>query len=260
MAAETREAAEGTRETGCMMLCRISKVLIVLLTMASLSATLYAESARKLVAQGNHAYKAGEYDKALAKYKEAQQAGGAPGVVEYNLGNAHYRLGESEPAQQAYGLSLSPRETEDNSASLYNLGNAFFQGQKFEEAVSAYIEALKRNPSDENARYNLELARRMLNQAQQQQNQPDEQQENQEQDKEQQQEDEQKEQEQQDEQPPEEQKEEEQEQKPQESQQREMTPEEAERLLNALLQDEQNTLKEVKKQKAASRPKREKDW
>ena len=238
-----------------MMLRRISRILIVLLTMVSLSATLYAESARKLVAQGNRAYKAGEYGKALAKYKEAQQAGGAPGVVEYNLGNAHYRLGESEPAQQAYGLSLSPKKTEDNSASLYNLGNAFFQGQKFEEAVSVYIEALKRNPSDEDARYNLELARRMLQQAQQQQQ--DEQKENQEQDKEQQQkqEEEQKEQEQQ-----QEQQEEEQQQQEQESQQREMTPEEAERLLNALLQDEQNTLKEVKKQKAATRPKREKDW
>ena len=239
----------------------IFKVLIAILAMVSLSANLYAESARKLVKQGNHAYKAGEYDKALAKYKEAQQAGGTPGVVEYNLGNAHYRLGESEPAQQAYGLSLSPKETEDNSASLYNLGNAFFQEQKFEEAVSAYIEALKRNPSDEDARYNLELSRRMLNQAQQQQEQQDEQKENQEQDKEQKQDEEQQEQEQQDEQQQQEQQEEEQqEQKPQESQPREMTPEEAERLLNALLQDEQNTLKEVKKQKAATRPKREKDW
>ncbi len=243
-----------------MMLLMISKVLIVLLTIASLSATLHAESARKLVAQGNRAYKAGEYDKALAKYKEAKEAGGAPGVIEYNLGNAHYRLGESEPAQQAYGLSLSPKETEDNSASLYNLGNAFFQGQKFEEAVSAYIEALKRNPSDEDARYNLELARRMLNQAQQQQNQQENQEQDEEQQQQQEQEEEQKEQEQQDEQQQQEQQEEEEQQQEQESQQREMTPEEAERLLNALLQDEQNTLKEVKKQKAATRPKREKDW
>jgi len=240
------------------MMLRIKlKIPIVALLIAFLSVSSYAQSARKLVAQGNRAYKAGEYDKALAKYKEAKEAGGAPGVVEYNLGNAHYRLGESEPAQQAYGLSLSPKETEANSASLYNLGNAFYQGQKFEEAISAYVEALKRNPSDEDARYNLELARRMLSQAQQQQQQQNEQQENQEQDKEQQ------EQEQQDEQQQEQQQQEEeqqQEQKPQESQQKEMTPEEAERLLNALLQDEQNTLKEVKKQKVATRPKREKDW
>ncbi len=245
------------------MMLRIKlKIPIVALLIAFLSVSSYAQSARKLVAQGNRAYKAGEYDKALAKYKEAKEAGGAPGVVEYNLGNAHYRLGESEPAQQAYGLSLSPKETEANSASLYNLGNAFYQGQKFEEAISAYVEALKRNPSDEDARYNLELARRMLSQAQQQQQQQNEQQENQEQDKEQQQEQDQQQQELQDNQQQEQQQEEQQqqEQKPQESQQKEMTPEEAERLLNALLQDEQNTLKEVKKQKVATRPKREKDW
>jgi 2-phospho-L-lactate guanylyltransferase (CobY/MobA/RfbA family) len=39
-----------------------------------------------------------------------------------------------------------------------------------------------------------------------------------------------------------------------------MSKEEAERILNALLQDEQNALKDAKKVKVATRPKREKDW
>jgi hypothetical protein len=39
-----------------------------------------------------------------------------------------------------------------------------------------------------------------------------------------------------------------------------MSKEEAEQLLNALLQDEQNTLEKVRQAKVAQRKKRAKDW
>ncbi len=231
----------------------LAKIWLVGLLTVLLATSLYGESTRKLVRDGNKAYRSGQYDQALAKYKAALMAGGDPSVVAYNLGNTHYALGESDAAQQAYTESMRPGRPRDLSGSVYNLGNAYLQGGKMSEAISAYIEALKLNPDDEDAKYNLELARRMLNQMQQSQPEqsPDQQEKEQQQERDSQEEQQQQEQEQQ-----------ESEQAPpqQELEQRQMTPEEAERLLNALLQDEQDALKEVKKVEATDRPKREKDW
>jgi Ca-activated chloride channel family protein len=234
-----------------------AKIWLVGLLTVLLATSLYGESTRKLVRDGNKAYRSGQYDQALAKYKAALMAGGDPGVVAYNLGNTHYALRESEAAQQAYTESMRPQRARDLSGSVYNLGNAYLQGGKIEEAISAYIEALKLNPDDEDAKYNLELARRMLNQMQQSQPEqsPDQQEKEQQEERDSQEEQQQQEQEQQ-----EQQESEQQEQEQQELEQRQMTQEEAERLLNALLQDEQEALKEVKKVEATDRPKREKDW
>jgi hypothetical protein len=117
--------------------------------------------------------------------------------------------------------------------------------------VAAYVEALKRNPADEQAKYNLELARLMLREQQQQ---PDQNQ----QEKQEQQQDSTQQQNQQEQQAQEQEQQKEQQSQPQYD--RQMSKEEAERILNALLQDEQNALKDAKKVKVATRPKREKDW
>lgn len=236
-----------------MSACALSRFFSLSLLLAILATNLHGASTRKTVEEGNRAYRAGHYDQALAKYKAALSAGGDPAVVSYNLGNAHYEMGESEAAQKAYTESLRPHRPHDLEESVYNLGNAYFQGQKFPEAISAYIEALKLNPDDEDAKYNLELAQRMLTQMQRNQSQqtpqPQDQEEREERERQEQQEQEQIEEQEPQETP-----------RPEKQEERQMTPEEAERLLNALLQDEQDALEEVKKTKVASRPKREKDW
>jgi Ca-activated chloride channel family protein len=258
--AEVAEAPDNQKRNHIAMTKRIMvKSLCFTILLGVLATSVSAASARKLVREGNRAYKAGQFDQALAKYKAALMEGGDPGVVAYNLGNAHYNLGESQAAQEAYMQSLRPVKPEELAGSLYNLGNAYFQAQKYSEAISVYVEALKRNPNDENAKYNLELARRALRQAQQNQEQQNQNNKDQ-QDKQdsQQQQDQQPNQNQENEQKPKQDQEQQQQTQPQE--QKQMSPEEAERILNALLQNEQEALKQVKKMQVASRPKREKDW
>ncbi|MFH1009634.1 MAG: tetratricopeptide repeat protein [bacterium] len=244
------------------MIRRTKMAFFCILLLCAWITTLEAASARKLIREGNRAYRTRQFDEALAKYKAALQSGADPAIAAYDMGNAHYSLGEPEAAQEAYTQSLRPTKPKELSESLYNLGNAYFQGQKYSEAIAAYIEALKRHPEDEDAKYNLELARRMLQQAQQNQEQQSQNEQNDEQQRQQdsseQQEQGQEEQEQQQQQ--ESQEKQQQERALREQQARQMTPEEAERILNALLQDEQDALKEVKKMKAVTRPKREKDW
>ncbi len=242
-----------------------------LLLLLAIPLVLFA-SPRGQVKKGNSAAEAGNPDAAMTHYKRALDQHGDSSVVLYDVGNVLYESGNYEQAMQAYAGSLSPKETlPEQAGTLYNLGNTLFQNQKYDKAAEAYIESLKRNPNDLEAKYNLELAKRMLQQQQQQQqqnqdqkDQPQEQQEQQDQQQQQQQkkkkdsQDEQKEQEQQ-----QQNHQQDQEQQQQQAQQRpdqQMSPEEAERLLNALLQNEQNALKDAKKVKVMARAKREKDW
>jgi Ca-activated chloride channel homolog len=223
-----------------------------------------AASPRTEVKQGNHLAQTGNAADALTHYKRALDERGDSTVILYDIGNLMYGQGDYESARKFYGGSARPNASErELDETLYNLGNSFFEGKQYDKAVAAYVEALKRNPADEQAKYNLELARLMLHQQQQQQQQPDQ---NQQQDKKEQQQQQQQDstqqqnQQNQQEQQAQQQDQQQTEQQSQPQYDRQMSKEEAERILNALLQDEQNALKDAKKVKVAVRPKREKDW
>jgi Ca-activated chloride channel homolog len=233
-------------------------IIVVLLCLMS---SAWA-SPRREVKAGNGAAKIGNAADALTHYRRALDQRADTSVVLYDVGNVLYQQGEFDKAGQAYmGSLIGPQSKRNQSQSFYNIGNSYFEKQKYDTAMAAYIEALKRNPTDKDAKYNLELTRRMLQQQQQQQQQQQNQQNDQ---KDQKQQDQQ--QQPQDKQDQNQQNQQQQDQQAQQQQQQqaqagqEMTKEEAERLLNALLQDEQNTLRDAKKVKAVTRAKREKDW
>ncbi len=69
-------------------------------------------------------------------------------------------------------LGETAKTPDAKSGSWYNLGNTLMSQQKYKESIEAYKKALRVNPDDQDAKYNLEYARKMLsNQQQQQQNQ-----------------------------------------------------------------------------------------
>lgn len=246
----------------------MNRRLIIILCLVTVGMVhLAAASPRVEVKRGNHAIQQELPNAAFHHYKKALEEGGDSSVVFYNLGNLIYEQGDPEAAKQSYlGSLVTSRHLESDADAFYNLGNSFFQSQKYDSALAAYVESLKRKPDDVDAKYNLELARRMLQEQQQQQscdNEQEQKQEEQQQQEQQQQQDQQQDQQnnedQQDSQnqPPEQ---EEQQQEPPPKAEQQMTEEEAERLLNALLQNEEDALNEAKKAKVERRKQREKDW
>jgi Ca-activated chloride channel homolog len=231
-------------------------------------------SPRTQVKQGNEAAMKGLKDAALMHYLKALEQKGDTSVILYDLGNLKYESGDYENSQKYFEGALDPKESKaEQSQTLYNLGNSYYQAKQYDKAVKAYAESLKRNPKDNDAKYNLELAlREMRRQQQQQQDQQN--QDKQDQKKEDKKQDQQKNQDQQNQEqkPDSSQQQQEQQaqqqqqdstqqqQQPQNSQDQQMSQEDAERLLNALLQDEQNALDKVKKAKVQARAKRDKDW
>ena len=119
-------------------------------------------------------------------------------------------------------------------------------------AVVAYKESLRNNPKDDETRYNLALAQKQLQDQQQNQDQ------NQDQDKQ----DQQKEQDKQQDQQKDQQQNQDQQQQPSQPEKKdnEMSKENAEQLLNSVMQDEKDVQDKVKKQQVLQGGRLEKDW
>jgi Ca-activated chloride channel family protein len=81
----------------------------------------------------------------------------------YNLGNAYYDKALNDEAMRRYVQAAEIAESKpDKHKAYHNLGNTFMNAKKYQEAVEAYKNALRNNPTDEETRYNLALAKEML--------------------------------------------------------------------------------------------------
>jgi len=222
----------------------IKKETAALMAMLILPSLLFAQNSNTLIQNGNYAYNKKEYDVAVDNYKKAADKEPANETAQYNLGNALYKKGDAEEALKAYDEAIKfSKSKSDQSGSWYNKGVSLQNNKKLPESIDAYKNALRLNPTDEDARFNLQKA---LLQQQKQQQQKDQQDKDKKKPKDDQQKDQQPQDKNKDQQP-----------KPQPSK---MTKKEAEEKLKALLQQEKNLQNKLRKVDAASPDKPEKDW
>ena len=183
-------------------------------------------------AKAHELYQGGEYDKALNLYRDALVDRPEAPELHFNVGDALFKSGDYEKALQEFEQALKIPVDRARAQAHYNIGNTLFQQQDYEKAIEAYKEALQLHATDEDAKVNLELALEQLQQQQDQEDQQD-QDEQEEQDQQQQQQQEQEQQEPQDDQ------QEEQAQSGDEP----ISPEEAQQLLDALKDREEEAQK-----------------
>lgn len=81
--------------------------------------------------------------------------------AKYNAGNNYYKnkkWAESTDALiKATAVAVTKKE---KHKAFHNLGNALFQQEQWDGAVEAYKNALRADPTDEETRYNLQLAKK----------------------------------------------------------------------------------------------------
>ena len=130
----------------------------------------YAQKEKKRVRQGNNDYEEGNYQDAEKEYRKALME--KPGYVKgtFNLGDAMYEQENYEESTNLFTEVIErSSEADPKSSAYYNLGNTFLKENKYKESIDAYKNSLRLNPDDANAKYNLEYARKKLNEQQQQQ-------------------------------------------------------------------------------------------
>ena len=137
----------------------------------------------------------------------------------------------------------------------HNMGVLFQSGKDYQKAVEAYKMSLRNNPKDDETRYNLALAQKLLKDQQQNQ-------QNQDQNQDQNKDDQQKQQDKKDQNKQNDQNKDQQQQQPPKSEKNdnEMSKENAEQLLNSVMQDEKGVQDKVKKQQTLQGRRLEKDW
>jgi tetratricopeptide (TPR) repeat protein len=223
---------------------------IIFLTSFSL---LFAQQESPDVRRGNKQYNDSNYTEAEVNYRRALDKNDQSFEAHYNLGDALFRQEKFPEALEQYARAEQLLKSDDKTrkeqidsrlaATYHNMGNALYAQQQYDKAVAAYQESLRRNPKDNDTRYNLVKAMQQLQQQQQQQ------QQNQDQNQQQQQQNDSTQQQQQ------------QQQQQQEQQQNEnqMDKETAEQILQALEQDEQETQEKLQRQQGKKR-RVEKEW
>ncbi|MCZ7585065.1 MAG: tetratricopeptide repeat protein [Deltaproteobacteria bacterium] len=153
---------------------------LALLFIAALSVCGFMDFVFDAAHEGNDAFTRGLFDQAAKHYTEAQIDQPTESRLDFNLGAALYKQGKLDDALTAFRKAAKSDDRDVAADARYNAGNALFQQQKLDEAIVEYTETLKLRPDDEDAKYNLELARRLLQQREQQdQDQKDQQQQNQ---------------------------------------------------------------------------------
>lgn len=240
---------------------------IALLLLSSLG---FAQEEKKVLRKGNDSYNGGKPMEAANYYKKSLKEKQDYYKANFNLGDAYYKTADlirtgkmpspdkrmtkdsaanilyNQAAEQFEVVAKSVSNADTIQKAWHNYGNAKLMQKSYEDAILGYKKALKLNPKDEDTRYNLAYAQRELKKQQDQQKKNDK-------DKKDDKKDDQKK-----ENKPENKKDKE---DKKEEPQPQMSKEQAEKMLNALKNDEKK-MQALRKKKGepGQKVKVEKDW
>lgn len=143
-------------------------ILLLLVTFLSFSqdneneqkALLAAKNANGYVYDGNQHVAQEDYPSAEMAYRKAISEKPDNVAGAYNLGNSYYKKGHYDEAlfrQQQAAKHATTKS--DKHRAYHNIGNILMKNKQCKEAVEAYKNALRNDPTDEETRYNLAIAK-----------------------------------------------------------------------------------------------------
>lgn len=243
--------------------------VVILILFSSIS---FAQSNRSLINKGVDRYEEKKYSDAEVDFRKVVEDSPKNFDANFNLGDSYYKQQKYEEAIKSYTSALENTESDANRAkTYYNIGNALLKDNKIEQSIEAYKNALKYNPDDEDTKYNLSYALELLknkNQKKDQQNKNDQnkndqnkkdQQNQQNQNQDQQNKDQKKQDQQQNPQPKDQESKQDNTKQKQQPKENQISKEEAQRILDALKNNEKDLQKKLRKKTGTVRP-TDKDW
>ena len=257
----------------------IGIISLLIISFLGFISPAYSQKERKDIRKGNELYQKAlgdsgyvdtlrmqkaelYYRKALDKDINSYEGG-------FNLGASLFKEKKYSLAADQYKILASTGKEKSELASVYhNLGNSLFMDGKLQECIEAYKSSLRNNPNDTATKYNLAAAQKLLQDAKNNPQQNQDQQDQQDQEKQdQQQQDQQQQDQQKDQQEKQDQQQAKEDEKKEDGEEKQMqkpdqiSKEDAERLLQAIQQDEKELQEKLKKEKAKTKRIRvEKEW
>ena len=240
--------------------------------------------------EGNRLYEEQKYDEAVEAYSRAKSGNKNEKGIDYNLGNSLFRTGDVSKAIESYAAATETGDATLKENAMFNLGAAYYKaGEKAVEAkdmegagaalkgsVGQYKKLLALKPGDDDARHNLELALeklKLLEEQKKEQDKKDKSDQDKDSDekkeKSESQSDDDKKQGDSDKEEENESNEEKSDEKKDSDQQKQnkkeepkegMTPEKAQRILDAIENDEKELREKIKAAEVGKQPPVEKDW
>lgn len=231
-------------------------ILFAIFLLASVGASAQ-KAERDYIRKGNRLFNDSVFVDAEVNYRKALEVNPKSTVSMYNLGNTLSQQQKFKEGMEQYVAASNVEKDKMKLAHIYhNMGVLLQAGKDYAKAVDAYKMSLRNNPADDETRYNLALAQKMLKD---QQNQDQDQNKDQDQQKQDQKQDENK--DKQNDQKKDDKKNQQQPPPKQDKQKDQMSKENAEQLLNSVMQDEKDVQDKVKKQQQVLQGGRlEKDW
>jgi Ca-activated chloride channel family protein len=138
-------------------------ILVILFT-----STTWGFTVRNKNNRANKLFSKENYRKALDLYEELDKTVDVKkeeikSILKYNKGNALSKLGKFEESMESYKKCLSMLEKVRKLPSIYyNMGNASYRTGKLKEALEYYKKTLDINPNDRDAKFNIELIKKKM--------------------------------------------------------------------------------------------------
>ena len=243
--------------------------VLIAIFMILLSSASFSQSNRSTINDGVDKYEEKKYTDAEVDFRKVVENSPKNFEANFNLGTSYYKQQKYEDAIKSFTGSLESAENNENRAKVYhNIGNSLLKSNKLEESIEAYKTALKFNPNDQDTKYNLSYALEMLKNKDKDKNKQDkndqnkdnkDKQDQQQQNKDQQNKDQNKQDQQQNPQPKNEESKQDNTKQPQQPKEQKISKDEAERILDALKNNEKDLQKQLRKVNGRVK-KTDKDW
>ena len=235
-------------------------LLIILIGVTNITE---AQNKKSFLKEGNKLFSDSSYNASEIKYRKSLEKDQDYFSASYNLANSIYKQERFDESSSLYeSLQDNARNNHELSQIYHNKGNSLMKQQKTDLAIKAYKDALRENPNDEDTRFNLAYAKKIMQKEEENKDKENKDEENKDEENKEQENKEKKDQEKKDE------KNKEQENKDEENKEQEnkekkdqMSKEDAEKMLEALEQKEKELQEKLQKKKVKGKKiKILKDW
>lgn len=121
------------------------------------------KASQNFLSEAQQALQKDKFSAAEADYRQAISLNPKSETAKYNLGTAYYGKEKNAEAMLRFKQAATTATSKaEKHKAFHNLGNTYMNEKKYTEAVESYKNALRNNPNDDETRYNLALAKDML--------------------------------------------------------------------------------------------------